>query len=100
MHTNYEREKDWRKRGIIGCTVALYNELFEAQNGVCGICLKPPTNRALSVDHSHAITDRFNVRGLLHQTCNYKLGMVEKGIYKPNERELCYLAKFGLEVMV
>jgi len=54
-------------------------DLFEAQDGACGLCAKqfvlviPPTG--LQVDHCHR-TGR--VRGLLCHSCNTKLGWYEK----------------------
>lgn len=52
-------------------TVQIYNSLLESQNGLCRICHKPPTSKALSVDHDHK-TQR--IRGLLCQKCNLMLG--------------------------
>lgn len=60
-------------------TIEQYNEMLEAQGGVCLICGKPETTRHrksglvndLSVDHCH-ITGK--VRGLLCNACNKGMG--------------------------
>jgi hypothetical protein len=58
-----------RKYGI---TVEQYEEMFEAQGGVCYICKKPrPEDRTLHVDHDHATGE---IRGLLCFRCNNALG--------------------------
>ncbi len=58
----------YRKYGL---TEERYQEMLEAQGGVCAICQKPPKTIRLSVDHDHR-TGR--VRGLLCYCCNYGLG--------------------------
>jgi Recombination endonuclease VII len=59
-----------------------YDQLLKEQNGVCAICLQPPTpENPLVVDHDHSCcSSRFVtcgkcVRGLLHRTCNHALGI-------------------------
>jgi len=52
-------------------TVEQFNKLLEEQGGMCAICRRPPTNRALCIDHDHT-TGR--VRGLLCVRCNTGLG--------------------------
>lgn len=54
-----------------GINQDVYNEMLEAQNGVCAICGWENTGRSLNVDHCHA-TGR--VRGLLCNRCNLGLG--------------------------
>lgn len=44
-----------------------YENLLEAQGGVCAICKQPPRRNYLSVDHDHS-TGR--IRGLLCVRCN------------------------------
>ncbi|WP_113701923.1 endonuclease VII domain-containing protein [Nonomuraea lactucae] len=58
-----------------GLTLADYDRMFQAQNGVCAVCRGPQVEfrRFLDVDHCHA-TGR--VRGLLCGTCNAALGAV------------------------
>ena len=59
-------------RSLYGITLADYERLLEAQNGVCAICKAPPeSGRALAVDHVH---DTKKVRGLLCVPCNVGLG--------------------------
>jgi len=58
----------------------VYKELFEKQNGVCAICGKEETRKLngnicrLCIDHDHKTGE---VRGLLCQRCNTKLGHLE-----------------------
>jgi hypothetical protein len=58
-----------KKRGI---TPDQYKGLLERQNGVCGICRKPPTSKRLAIDHDHKTGSN---RGLLCWKCNYGLGL-------------------------
>lgn len=67
-----------------GLTVADYNKLFEAQNGLCAVCHRPETLmrpkggfRALAVDHDHKTEA---VRGLLCGRCNSALGLLDENI--------------------
>lgn len=59
-------------------TLADYNAMLAAQNGVCAICSKPETSvqggkvRFLAVDHAHDETG--SVRGLLCMNCNSCIG--------------------------
>ncbi len=51
-----------------GLTPESYQEMVDAQNGVCWICQKPEKNgNNLSVDHCH---DSGQIRGLLCRGCN------------------------------
>ena len=71
--TAFYREKN------TGCSLELYNELYEKQKGCCAICGKHSTElkRALSADHCHKY--KF-VRGLLCGKCNTGLGMFNDDI--------------------
>lgn len=54
-----------------GITLSDYNEMLEAQGGVCAICHKPPKkDKNLAVDHNHLFG---YVRGLLCYRCNHML---------------------------
>ena len=58
-----------------GLTLDQYDQMFESQNGVCGICGKPDiTGKYLYVDHNH---ETGKVRGLLCHRCNCGLGYFE-----------------------
>src|ERR1700752_5364959 len=49
-----------------------YDRMLEAQDGLCAICLGPPTEkRALAIDHCH---NTGRIRGLLCLRCNTALG--------------------------
>jgi len=56
-----------------GIAIAVYNKMFEEQQGYCMICGKHQSElkRALSVDHNHH-TGR--IRGLLCGSCNTAIG--------------------------
>ena|SRR5882672_334995 len=57
-----------------GLTHEAYENMLQAQGGVCAICGKPElTGRALSIDHDHKTT---KVRALLCSKCNLALGAV------------------------
>ena len=63
--------KSYLKR-TYGLTIEQYEEMYEAQGGVCYICKKPrPEDRTLHVDHDHATGE---IRGLLCFRCNNALG--------------------------
>ncbi len=61
-------------------TIRQYDEMLEAQDGACAICLWPETVMrqgeliALAVDHDHHTGQ---VRGLLCHRCNVALVLVE-----------------------
>jgi hypothetical protein len=90
---DYDRERDKQLRQNYGITLAEYNVLYEAQNGVCAACKMPETRRAgrrkkiedaapditpmLHVDHDH-VTGK--IRGLLCLECNTALGSLHDNI--------------------
>jgi hypothetical protein len=48
-----------------------YDRLLEHQEGVCGVCGKPPSSRRrFDIDHDH---HAMYTRGLLHARCNRAL---------------------------
>ena len=70
--------RDLRLRRTYGITAEQYDEMFEAQGGVCAICGRPPKNMPLNVDHDHETGE---VRGLLCWSCNHRvLGAVRDSI--------------------
>ena len=61
-----------RLRRNYGLSVEQYEEMLEAQGGVCAICQDTcKTNQRLSVDHCH---DTGKIRGLLCRACNAGIG--------------------------
>jgi hypothetical protein len=55
-----------------GITLEIYEQMDQAQKGVCAICGKyPPKKKCLCVDHNHKTG---KVRGLLCNLCNAALG--------------------------
>jgi hypothetical protein len=69
--------RDHKLRTVYGLSAAKYQEMFEAQHGVCKICERPETAVLwgkvidLAVDHDHKTG---KVRALLCSTCNTSLG--------------------------
>ena len=53
---------------------------YDAQNGVCPICLKPLSGK-ISLDHDHSTGEP---RGILHQQCNMKVAQIETHTKKLN----------------
>jgi hypothetical protein len=88
-----------RKYGI---TLEQYKQMLEAQEGVCAICKRPEVSygrikdwrirspKRLSVDHNHKTG---KIRGLLCNTCNWKLGVFEDKEFKVEV--LKYLGEVG-----
>lgn len=58
-----------------GMTLEDYGFMLKTQKGVCAVCLQPPKNNSLAVDHDHATG---HVRGLLCSPCNRHLGYYER----------------------
>lgn len=68
--------RNWSLKNKYGITIQQYEELFDAQDGVCAICRKPQSDgrkKMLAVDHDHKTGV---VRGLLCSPCNLGLGIV------------------------
>jgi hypothetical protein len=60
-------------RNKFGLTPAQYDDILEAQGGVCALCDAPPTQGiSLHVDHDHRTGE---IRGLLCVRCNNALGV-------------------------
>lgn len=58
-------------------SIAEYEQMLEAQGGVCAICKQADLRKRLSVDHDHTTG---KVRGLLCNTCNRALGLLKDSI--------------------
>lgn len=61
-----------RMKRKYGLTPDEFADMLADQGGTCGICLQPPDERGLVVDHCHLTG---HVRGLLCNNCNSLLGM-------------------------
>lgn len=80
-----ELRREWNNhlKSKYSITADQFDAMMEAQNGLCGICGKPPVeNRRLAVDHDHRCCPGPKscgkcVRGLLCTSCNPKLGFFE-----------------------
>lgn len=83
-----ERQTYWL-RFKFNITLDQYQEMLEAQGGVCAICKQPESVqkdgsvRALAVDHDHSCCpgDRSCgrcVRALLCNLCNHAVGIIER----------------------
>jgi hypothetical protein len=83
---NRNRINDHNFRRRYGITLQDYGEMLVVQSGRCAICHKTPeeakNKRALSVDHNHVTSA---VRGLLCNTCNMAVDLVERVGYEAIE---------------
>lgn len=70
---NIKQQKNSQLLRHYGITLEQYNQMFEAQNGVCAICGQPEIlfNKSLAVDHDHKTG---KIRALLCGNCNHALG--------------------------
>jgi hypothetical protein len=74
------QQKNRALRNSFGISLHQYNEMLEAQNGVCAICNQPETHKrngklkALAVDHDHKTGV---IRGLLCSDCNTGIGKLK-----------------------
>ena len=70
-----ERKQEWTHWNLkrYGLTPEDWQEMYERQEGRCALCGEMPS-KALCVDHDHS-TDE--VRALLCNSCNVRLGAVE-----------------------
>lgn len=74
-------------RDKFGMTLADYDKMHEAQQGLCAICHKPETKvsgtrgtvKRLSLDHNHATG---KARGLLCMRCNTAIAMFDEDAYR------------------
>lgn len=77
---DFDRRKAYWLKTKFNLSLASYQALLTAQNGVCAICHQPERYGSvkrgvnqLSVDHDHKTGE---VRGLLCQSCNRALGLM------------------------
>ena len=70
----FNKSRKHRLKWSYGLTVEQFNAMVIAQDGKCGICHEPVTDR-WCVDHDHK-TEK--VRSLCHTWCNAVVGIVEK----------------------
>lgn len=70
-----------------GITLKEYNDMFEAQAGLCARCGNPPASMRLAVDHDH---ETGRVRGLLCGSCNTYIGRLEANL-STLEADLAYI---------
>lgn len=88
-----EKVRDQYLQSTFGISLGKYNEMHEAQKGVCAICSEPETitrygkPRLLAVDHCHTTN---KVRGLLCGNCNPMIGYAKDNI-QVLERAIEYL---------
>lgn len=84
-----EREKTWKKRGVI-YSVKMYLEQLIKQNYKCDIC-HTWINTSSPLDHDHLSG---KIRGILCKRCNLLLGQVQddKNILKS---AIEYLEKYS-----
>jgi recombination endonuclease VII len=61
-----------------GLTPRQYQDLLDAQRGVCFICQRKSVGIMLAVDHSHQVP--MIVRGLLCSGCNSMLGVMHENV--------------------
>lgn len=80
---NPEYHKSAQLKRLYGITIDRYNEMLEAQDGVCAICGKAEGNEiqgkavSLAIDHDHATGA---IRALLCSNCNRGLGLFNDDI--------------------
>ena len=77
-----EARKWYRIKSRYGLDREQWEELRDAQNGVCAICEEPPA-KEFHVDHDHACCPGEKscgkcIRGLLCEGCNLALGRLDK----------------------
>ena len=93
---NYIAVRGHELQKTFGISLEQYNQMHEAQNGVCEICGKPETAtrngkvKWLAVDHDHTTGE---IRGLLCAHCNTAIGKLEDSI-DVMESAIRYLKKY------
>jgi hypothetical protein len=77
QHEKDKKNKRHRKSMLMrnfGLTEIEYQQMFDAQGGLCAICARSWKTRMLAVDHDH---ETGKIRGLLCGRCNGQLGWLE-----------------------
>lgn len=69
-----EQMRAWRLRRRYGISLGTYEEMFEAQSGLCKVCGKKSHGKRLAVDHDHKTGE---IRALLCHSCNTAVGYME-----------------------
>ena len=75
-------DRDMRLLRNYGITGDMYDSMLARQGGTCAICLRPPLDGQLHVDHDHQCCAHYRkscgkcVRGLLCTYCNRAIGML------------------------
>ena len=86
------RRQAYRRK--YGIEIEVYERMFAEQNGVCAICgSSAAEGKWLAVDHNHATGQ---VRSLLCDGCNWKIGVMESPIRSALEE---YLLRWGMPMM-
>ena len=83
--SNPDREREKHLKKNYGISLAVYDAMWDAQDGVCAICKRPETAvnpntgspRRLAVDHCHTTG---MIRGLLCTNCNGAIGKLRDDI--------------------
>lgn len=95
LHPEEIRTRELKRR--FGITDAIYQEMYDARDGLCDICGQPETLRTnrsagkkmLAIDHDHKTK---KIRGLLCSRCNAGVGYFGDSIHNI-EAALRYLKK-------
>lgn len=93
---NPEKVKEYRFKQRLkqyDLTLDEYEEMVKDQDGLCAVCLR---ELPLAVDHDHN-ADWMLVRGLLCQSCNLALGLLEDNI-EALQRAIAYLTRDRIEL--
>ena len=68
---NQTYHRKWKLKNKYGMTMEQFEDMADAQGGVCAICLGNNDGRILVIDHDHGTGA---VRGLLCDNCNFMIG--------------------------
>lgn len=68
-----EQRRRWDRQHKYGLSPAMFNRIFERQEGCCAICERPLED-TIEVDHCHSTGQ---IRGLLCPPCNKAIGLLD-----------------------